>query len=779
MQVEDHPFDYRTFEGVIPKGNYGAGVVEIWDQGTYEHIDIKDPKTGEKQLLQDLEKGSIKIVLHGMRLQGEFALVKLKNDQKGHAWLLIKHRDAYSVETEYNSEEHTDPDSIVTEEVERRTSQRSKGTSPVKKKSSIKTILAKLGTEKKYTQFLHPMLAKVAEEPFSDKDWLFEVKWDGYRAIAEVHKEGVTLYSRNGLSFERKYPEVVSALSEIKKTMVLDGEIVVVDENGMPNFQYLQHYPDVPQGCTIMYYVFDLLRLNDQELLKKPLLERKAMLKKALELPDGSVLRYSEHVVETGLKFFDWVMGKNMEGMMAKRANSHYYLGKRSRDWLKVRNHLVEEVLIAGFTAPQGNRKYFGSLVLGMYKGGQLEYVGHVGTGFDEQSLEELHAQMKLLEQNASPFKTIPKESKLVTWIKPSLICNIKYTEKTQEGQFRHPVFMGLRIDKEPLEVATNEETKDAKNDKKTQITMESVSTTQKEGMVEVGGNKLKLSNLEKLYFPEDGITKGMIIDYYQSMQEYILPYLKDRPESLKRNPNGIKDEGFYHKDAGQEAPEWVKSFPIHSDSNNKDIDYILCNDPATLMYLNNLGCIELNPWNSRVKSLDFPDYMVLDMDPSDKNTFDQVIETILALKEILDKAGAISFCKTSGATGMHIYVPLGAKYTYEQARDFAHLLVGMVQERLPFTTLERSLTKRKDRIYLDYLQNRTGQTLSSVYSVRPKPGATVSTPLEWKEVKLGIRPNDFTIHNLAQRVKEKGDIFKGILGEGIDMPKCLENLQN
>lgn len=779
MMVEDHPYDYRNFEGVIPEGNYGAGVVEVWDEGTYEHIEIKDTKKGEKQLLEDLQNGSIKIVLHGKRLKGEFALVKIKGDKENNAWLLIKHNDKYAVDKPYSSEEHTDADSEVTKEVKRRAAEKGKKKvfEVAAESKSIKTADVTISKEKKYSDFISPMLAKIGEEPFSDPDWVFEVKWDGYRAVAEVDKGKVKLYSRNGLTFEKKYPEIAAALTEWNDTAIIDGEIVALDEEANPNFQLLQHYSEAPENTSLVYYVFDLLEYKGKEMYDKPLLERKELLKKIL--PQNSAIRYCEHVEKEGLKFFDWAKSKNIEGVVAKKADSHYYPDKRSNEWKKIRNHNIQEVVIAGFTEPQGSRKHFGSLVLGMYDGKQLHYVGHVGTGFDDQSLKELYARMIKLKQKETPFKKMPKQVKRVTWLKPELVCNIKYTEWTRDKQLRHPVFMGLRIDKEAPEVQKNEETMAVVKEKKTknETTTSSLKKKKGEHLELVEGHEVKLTHLEKMYFPEDKVTKGDVINYYQSVAEHLLPYLKDRPESLKRNPNGISNPGFYHKDVGDEAPEWVPSIPIHSESNDKDVDYILCNEKATLMYMNNLGCIEINPWNSRTSALDNPDYMVIDLDPSDKNTFDQVVETALVVKEILDKAGAESYCKTSGATGLHVYVPMGAQYTYDHVKEFAHLVATIVEERLDFTTLERQLNKRKNRIYIDYLQNRTGQTLSSVYSLRPKKGATVSTPLEWKEVKKGLTPSQFTIHNIKKRIEEKGDLFKGVLGKGIDMRECLKNL--
>lgn len=809
MMVEDHPYDYRTFEGFIPEGNYGAGVVEIWDEGTYRHIDIIDRKKGEKQLLKDLENGSVKIVMDGNKLKGEFALVKLKGSGNGrpeNSWLLIKHNDEFATKEPYAAESYTDPDSEVSKEVERRTEKKAKlkknvipkisdeeAILPEAKKRNFRSAMAGLKLEKKFTDFISPMLAKIGENAFSDPDWVFEIKWDGYRAVAECDKKDVRLYSRNGLSFMNKYENVVVALEELKLDAILDGEVVVLDSESKPNFQLLQHYPDVPENSTLMYYVFDILQFKGKDLFNQTLLERKAILKKLI--PKNSIVRYCDHVVNNGVDFFKWVTEQGLEGMMAKKADSLYYPGKRTTEWRKVRNHNMQEAVIGGFTEPQGGRKHFGSLVLGMYMEGKLIYVGHVGTGFDDKSLKELYGQMIKLKVEKSPFSDKVKDVKKVTFIKPEMVCNIKFTEWTEERSFRHPVFMGLRVDKTAKEVIYDNETAaidnvktsepvKEKQIKKTQNEIKpepikSKSSSAKETIVSVEGKEVKLTNQSKIYFPDDKVTKGDVIKYYQSIAEYILPYLKDRPQSLKRNPNGIVDNGFFHKDAGHEAPEWSQSVMLYSESVHKEIDYLICNDKATLMYMNNLGCIEINPWNSRTGNLENPDWMVIDIDPSDSNTFDQVIKCAQITKVVLDKAGAESFCKTSGSTGLHVYVPMGAQYSYEQVKNFAHIIASLVHDQIPeFTTLERPLKKRNERMYIDFLQNREGQTLASAYSLRPKKGATVSTPLEWKEVKTGLNPSQFTIFNIFYRLKKKGDLFKGVLGKGIDMSECLKKLE-
>jgi len=356
-----------------------------------------------------------------------------------------------------------------------------------------------------------------------------------------------------------------------------------------------------------------------------------------------------------------------------------------------------------------------------------------------------------------------------VTWVQAKYVCEIKFTEWTEDGKMRHPVFLRMREDKSKKDVTM------AKSiSKKTAAPAEKPG---KDGETLIGKVKVKTTNRDKIYWPKEKITKGMMINYYQSIADYILPYLKDRPESLKRNPGGIADKGFYHKDAGEDTPAFVKSIPIFSESSNKNIDYIICNNKATLAYMNNLGCIEINPWHSTIKSPDKPDYVIIDIDPSSKNNYDQVVETALVIKKILDKAGAIGFCKTSGATGMHIYIPLQKKYTYQQARDFAEIVCTLANEQLPFASMERNLKKRGNKLYLDHLQNSRGQTIAAAYSLRPFPGATVSTPLEWKEVKSGLKPSEFTIFSVPERLKKTGDLFSGVLGKGIDLKRCLEKL--
>lgn len=797
VMVEDHPYDYRTFEGSIPKGNYGAGTVEIWDKGFYSTLNPAG--NPERELLKALKQGSLKFVLKGKKLKGEFALVRLKNDSKQkNAWLLIKHRDRYSVDDNYSSEDYPPMKKLKgstsipsNSKVGKRTKSQVK---ELKQAVSEKPVrVAGISKEKHLTDYVKPMLAKQVAQPFDNKDWIFEIKWDGYRAIAETGKT-IKFYSRNGISFLDQFPVITEALREIKYSLILDGEIVAFNNEGKPDFQLLQHYD--PEQSKLAYYIFDILNKEGKDLTGFALTERKAILQKTLK--QNVHLRYSDHVVGTGIRMFHQIEKMKLEGLIAKKGSSSYTKGKRSGDWLKVKIQLGKEVVIAGFTQPRGSRKYFGALVLGIYNGKVLEYVGHAGTGFTDETLLEVYNRLKPLINRTSPFKEKIITNMPVTWVKPKVVCNVKFSNWTDDSSMRHPVFMGLRFDKEAHEVIREEISTlsqlDAngmqrKNENRSLMkkgtpdkSPENIGSHQIEDskQLKLDGRKVPLTNLNKFYFPADKISKAEIIAYYQSVSTILLPYLKNRPQSLLRNPNGILDKGFYQKDAGDTVPNWVKSKKIFSESANKDIKYIICNDKSTLAYLNNLGCIELNPWHSRTVSLDRPDYLAIDIDPSPSNTFEQVIETAKVVKEIFDRIGAACYCKTSGATGLHVYVPMGAKYTYNEVKDFANLVAIMVTESLPeFTSVIRPLQKRGNKIYVDFLQNRRGQTLASVYSIRPREGATVSTPLQWKEVKNGLHPSQFDIFTVPKRLKKTGDIFSKILGKGVSLEKCLKGISN
>lgn len=618
------------------------------------------------------------------------------------------------------------------------------------------------------------MLCKVADKSFNDSEWAFEIKWDGYRAIADLSKDDIRLYSRNGLDFSKKFKKVTNSLKLQEHQMVLDGEIVAYDDKGKPNFQWLQRMEDNP-NLVLIYQVFDLLWLNGHATENLTFLQRKELLKEALI--ENETIKFSDHILEKGMDFFQAAKNMGLEGIVAKKTDSIYRENVRSSEWLKMKIHKSDEAVICGFTQPNGSRKKFGALILGKYLNEELVFCDHTGSGFNDKSFVEIYEKLQPLVTAESVFKITPKTNAKATWVKPELIAEIKFTELTKDYIYRHPVFLRLRDDMEPYDVVFNSDKKSKKE------IMEKPAPKKRIGkddvVKKIGKQELKLTNQNKIYFPDDAITKGDVIAFYQSISQYILPHIKSRPQSMNRHPNGIKGLSFFQKDASEETPDWIETQKVFSESSDKYINYIICNDKATLAYLNNLGCIELNVWTSKIQKAYNPDYLVLDLDPSDKNTFEDVIETAQAVKEVLDLAGIEGYPKTSGSSGIHIYIPMNAKYSYEQVKDFGHLLMQLVQEKLPeLTTLERSLQKRdKNKIYLDYLQNRRGQTLASVYSLRPKKGAPVSMPLEWDEVKNGLHPTDFNIHNALDRIKEKGDMFKPTLGKGIDMLKAIKKL--
>jgi bifunctional non-homologous end joining protein LigD len=630
--------------------------------------------------------------------------------------------------------------------------------------------------EKKLEKFIKPMLAKSSDDAFDDEEWIFEIKWDGYRAVADLNKKQPLFYSRNGISFLSKFDKIVQDFIQQKHRMILDGEIVAFDENGKPSFQLLQQIGDNPD-LALTYQVFDLLWLNGHSTEELPLIQRKELLKDALVETD--LIKFCDHVPEKGIEFFNQMKKMQLEGMISKKADSIYTENSRSTDWLKIKFTNTEEAVICGYTEPKGSRIGFGALILGKFFKGNLIYAGHTGTGFNALSLKEILERLQKIEIDISPFENTPKTNMPVTWVKPEIVCEVKFSEITKDGMFRHPVFVAIREDKSIEDLSTilpkKHDTMEAKKTK----TKKAVSENENE--LTLNKHKIKLTNQDKIYFPKDEISKGDVIEYYQSVAEFILPHLKNRPLSLNRFPNGIEESGFYQKDAGDSIPDWIKTTQVYSESTDKNIEYAICNDKATLAYLNNLGCIDFNPWNASVPNLDKPDFLVLDLDPSKKNSFDDVIETALAVNEVLQSVEIEGYCKTSGSTGIHIYIPVKAKYTFDQVKDFAHILMKQVHDKLPeITTLERSLQKRDEKkIYLDYLQNRQGQTLASVYSLRPKEGAAVSMPIEWDELKKGLKPTDFNIENALERIKAKGDLFKPVLGKSIDMMKALELLQS
>jgi bifunctional non-homologous end joining protein LigD len=766
VMVEDHPLEYGDFEGIIPKGNYGAGTVMVWDHGTYS---IPGQTDTEKAIREGLAKGRFHLILKGKKLRGEFALFKIKSEDEKN-WLLRKIQDDAATDQPLPDDDLSVLSSRTMADI---TDNRSKPRS-ARKKSKIDLSDAPRGA---MPTRVKPMLATAIDQPFDRAGWLFEVKWDGYRAIAEVAGGEVRLYSRNNQSFEEKFAPVVETLRDLGREAVLDGEIVVVDNTGKANFQLLQNYLNSQRG-NLVYYVFDLLYLDGHDLRSLPLLRRKELVTRIIAgLPN---VKLSDHVLERGLAFFEAVSGQHLEGMVAKDGKSRYHAGIRGQSWLKIKCQRRQEAVIGGFTAPRGERKHLGSLVLGVFEQGDFVYIGHAGTGFSDSTLDELEGKLTPLIQKECPFKKKPKANAPVHWVKPELVCEVGFGSWTGDGYLRHPVYMGLRSNK-PAATVRRETDADAKSEptppepkKETAPTTEIPAT----GRLSVNGVTVQLTNLNKVYWPDEGYAKGDLIHYYREVSSAILPYLRDRPESLHRHPGGIKEQSFFQKDIRpQKPPAWVPTAMLPSDPGDKDTQAVLCQDEATLLYLANLGCIELNPWNSRIQALDLADYLLVDLDPENID-FDRVVDAAVEFRRLLEQIDAEGYCKTSGKRGLHVYVPLGARYTHDQAKQFAELLVQIVHRRLPaFTSLVRDPRKRQNRVYLDYLQNGKGKTLAAPYCVRPYPGATVSTPLHWQEVKRRLDPSRFTMRTLPRRLDRVGDVWQAVLGPGIDVMRCLEKV--
>ncbi|MCS3797496.1 DNA ligase D [Niastella sp. OAS944] len=841
MMVEDHPFDYKDFEGIIPEGNYGAGTVIVWDEGTYEPMDFEgDAKKAEKHLLAQLHKGDVKITLHGQKLKGSFALVHIKG-KEDNAWLLIKKRDKYASTTDVTKKAKSVQSGMKLEQVAKEStnewqSNRKSSTkkistktktaakkTPAKKKAVKKKVTAevanllKQGERSRMPTGIIPMLATLTDEPFDDKDWLYEIKYDGYRAVAYLDGDEVNIMSRKNLSFNNKFYAVVEALQELNMQAVFDGEIVALNEEGKSEFQLLQQWQKSGQG-ELIYYVFDILWLNGYNLMNLPLLERKAILEQIL--PQHPMVRYSDHVVETGTQFFEAATQQGLEGIIAKAAESPYTPTIRTKQWLKIKSNQRQEVVIGGFTESRGSRTHFGALVLGVYEKNKLMYVGHTGSGFTEQSLAAIYKKLKSLITPKPPFDKKPKTNMPCTWVKPVLVCEVKFSEWTNDNILRQPIFMGLREDKNAKDVhkenavhtetavqegeeetqqqtnSTDMKTKTAKKKtakrpvkkvspkkaaKQTTTSKSSegfLNNTDKEQVVIINKKELTFTNLDKIYWPKEKITKRNLLNYYQQIAPFILPYMKDRPQSMNRHPNGINKPGFYQKDVTDKVADWIEKHNYISDSDGEKKQYLVCTDEASLLYMANLGCIEMNPWHSTTKKPENPTWCVIDLDPDGNITFEKVIEAAQVIKQITDDLEIDTYCKTSGSTGLHIYIPLGAAYDYDQSRQLAELIVNLAYNEMPsFTSLERSPAKRKNKIYLDYLQNRKIQTIAAPYSLRPKPGATASAPLHWDEVKKGLQISDFSIENMYNRAKEVGDIFKPVLGKGINLKKVLTKI--
>lgn len=620
---------------------------------------------------------------------------------------------------------------------------------------------------------IEPMKAQIAGRVPRGDEWLFEVKWDGVRAIAFIENEEVRLQSRTGHRCERQYPELSTIHHQlVGAQVVLDGEIAVLDPKGVSQFHLIQpriansdpnSIAHLSRSTPVVYFVFDLLYLDGYDLRGVALADRKALLHQVLK--PNATLRISEAFPGAGEEMLEAARENGLEGLLAKRAGSRYE-SRRSSDWLKIKIVNEQEFVIGGFTEPQGDRAYFGALVLGVYDAGKLRWVGNVGTGFNQKSLAGLYAKLEPLVTKECPFAERPRPDRGMTWVKPQFVCQVKYAAWTQDNRLRAPVFLGLRDDVRPREVA-----KESPAEAEPEVRF--LPPDAKEARREIDGRDLKFTHLDKLYFPDDGVVKRDVLNYYAGVADLILPHLKDRPLSLKRYPNGIQQEYFFQKNVRENLAPWLRTQWIDSDHNHAPIKYCFAEDHASLLYLVNLGCIDHNPWMSRAQSLENPDFVLIDLDPQEC-PFEMIVEAALLVKDLLDQIGLAGYPKTTGGDGMHVYIPIEPVYSYEEARTFAELIARLLIHRKPqmFTT-PRSVSKReKNRVYFDYLQIGKSKTIAAPYVLRAYAGAPVATPLDWSEVKRGLHPAQFNITNALARFREKGDLFAGVL----DAPQRLED---
>ena len=839
--TEDHPLEYLLFEGIIPEGSYGAGTVIVWDTGNY---------TSEQEISDQFIKGKITFTLFGQKLKGRFSLIKIT---RANQWLLIKGDDEFKSEEDLTI---TRPESVLTgrtnqdlengkEDKAKTENTSSNNDNDRKDRSPIRRVAAlkerKGVVSEAFPKKIKPMLATAIDKPFTDKHWVFEIKWDGVRSLFFLHKTKriLEIKSRSDKTITHRYPELIEPLNstiKCQESIVLDGEIVVLDKEGMPSFQNHQRRMNVDNKADIeklsreipaTYYIFDILYLDGKNLQRFDFLQRRSILSQAVN--KNIKVLISDFIEEMGEKVFDNVKAMNLEGVVAKNKSSRYLQGTRSRDWLKIKTIKTQDCVVIGYTRGEGNRKnYFGSLLLAVYYDKKLRFIGHTGSGFDFAQLNDIYNKLQQLKIEKCPVDYIPYTNRDPVWVEPKLVAEVKFSDWTQEKIMRSPIFLRFREDKKPEECVIEEEKsteeivglKDEKKEllreggeKEQSNTPEASETRSSDGSGASmpSSSSSFFSNLDKVFWDKSEnhpqLTKKVLIEYYNKISEYLLPYLKDRPLSLSRYPDGIKGKHFYHKNWDKEKPDFVQTVKVYSKSKGGIVNYIVCNNKDTLLWLANLGCIEMHPWYSRVRDsdacknnpvdeekcgLNTPDFIVFDLDPyiySGKEkrgekepeynvrAFKATVDVAYDIKDLLDKLKIRSYVKTSGKTGLHIFVPVVLSYTYEQTRAFAETIGKILCARHPKKiTMDWNITKRVGKVFFDHNQNAMGKTIASIFSARPTNSATISMPVTWKDLS-SIYPTDFTILNAFDIVKKSGDPWKEILQRKQDISKILENV--
>lgn len=786
MFVEDHPVEYADFEGIVPAGNYGAGPVIVWDQGVW--IPIDDPVAG-------LRDGKLLFDLRGHKLGGRWTLVRTKKTKQqdyhgpSREWLLIKKEDAWVARNPaLTPNDRSIFSGLHVEDLGRAAAI----------EEEVDAELQETGLAKVSLPFhtLKPMLAQKCDpgpEPaaaYDNASHLFELKYDGFRLLARRQGSDVQLRYRSGTNVTALYPEVGRALSRFAlRDFIVDGEVVVLDDNGRPRFQRLQkrsrlsRTADIAQASVnlpVVFYVFDVLQLLGRDLRPHPLVARKALLNRFV--PSRGPVRVVDHIdgvddQDLGQAFFDKAAELELEGIVAKRRNGTY-VHHRSTAWRKIRREQVDDFVIVGFTPTKAGRTGFGALHLAAHEFDDtpLRYAGRVGTGFSEEALTMLQGALADIRIAAPPCRDAPTSFRQHIWVEPSLVCAVRFRERSDSGNLRMPVFLRLLSDKRPDECILDPEAEPVEApppneapEAKTQSPSPNPST---------GPGKVVITNRHKIFWPEQGLSKGDLVDYYAGVAPLLAPYLRDRPVVLTRYPDGIHGKSFYQKDAPEWTPAWVRTERIYSEHADREIDYFIADDEDTLLHLVNMGTIPLHVWCSRWNDIGRPDWCILDLDPKEA-PFSDVVAVARHIKRLCDDIGLPAVAKTSGSTGLHVLIPLGGQCTYAQSRSLGEVLGHVVSHEIDaIATMVRAPSKRQGKVYIDWLQNRHGQLLVAPYSVRPLPGAPISMPLSWRQVNSNLKLSDYTIQTAPAILRRRRqDPCLSVLQDKPDLQRALSLL--
>jgi len=832
--VEDHPYEYREFEGVIPKKEYGAGQVIVWDEGVYTPDEggitsWNDKDDGSRRMREGIDAGKLSFTLLGKKLRGSFALVKTKYGPE--TWLLLKHRDEHASERDVLLDDRSVRSGLTIGDLK-------EGRLPNPGATAVEAHAGARAAPFPDARKERPMLATLVDVAFDAPGWLWEPKLDGVRMLAFIRDGKAELRSRRGVDVTKQYPSLVASLAaQPAATMVLDGEVCALDEAGVPRFQLLQPRINLTRGVDaakvdaelpVVYFVFDLLYLDGYDLRAVPLRERKALLQSRL-LPKGD-LRVVSHVEEHGRDLEAGARRLGFEGVVGKRADSRYEPGVRSRAWLKVKAVREQEFVVGGYTAGEGARRAtFGALALGCYDDGKLRYAGNVGSGFDERELAAVIERLKALSTEAPPFADAERVQGQVRWVRPELVAAVKFAEWTQDGRLRAPVFLGLRDDIDPKQVRrevasatawlATEDVNGAAASPRTgaaevAAVVDQLANPKANFTIRVAGEEIKLTNLDKVFWPPFGeappLYKRDLVEYYVKVAPYLLPHLRDRPLTLTRYPNGVTARPFYQKHYAQPIPDFVETVTIWSEHTRSDGEYILCNNLPTLVWLAQIADLELHAWMSRVdpepdahgrgrdfagseaamdaSALNYPDFMIFDLDPYiysgnegdgeepefNKRGWEKTVVVALSLKDMLDQLRLSSFVKTSGKTGLHVYVPILRHYDFDDVRAATQTIGRFLMQQQPKdVTLEWDTSKRRGKVFFDANQNTRGKTLAAQYSLRPTAWAGVSTPIAWSELAK-LDPTSLNLRTVPERLAQRGDTWSDILSRKNDLAALI-----